>query len=248
MKDPRERFTETVDNYEKFRPGYPGEMVDWIVTELKVAPDARVADLGCGTGISTRLFASRGFRVVGIDPNEGMLNRARRAGGAEYAKGEATATGLEDRSVDLIVGGQSFHWFDLTPAFREFRRILKPGGGCAAFWNVRSTEDAFLGEYETILRGHSPEYAAIGTHDDAVTFIRKHPEARDPRGAAFPNRQTMDFEGVLGRAWSSSYVVHGVKDRAAFDADLKAAFDRHQRGGVVDFIYRTEVVAWRLDY
>jgi hypothetical protein len=67
---------------------------------------------------------------------------------------------------------------------------------------------------------------------------------RDAREAVFSNRQSLDLKGILGRAWSSSYVVHGVKDRAAFDADLKAAFGRHQRGGSVDFVYRTEVIAW----
>src|SRR5688572_16290540 len=138
MKDSRERFTATVDNYEKYRPTYPSELIDWVVATSGIGPGARVADLGCGTGISTRLFAARGFNVIGIDPNEEMLKRAIRAGGAEYRKGEASATGLGDRSVDLIVGGQAFHWFDLAPTFREFRRILKPHGRCAAFWNVRS--------------------------------------------------------------------------------------------------------------
>ncbi|HZL73515.1 MAG TPA: methyltransferase domain-containing protein, partial [Planctomycetota bacterium] len=177
-----------------------------------------------------------------------MLKRAIRAGGAEYRKGEAAATGLDDRSVDVIVGGQAFHWFDLGPTFREFRRILKPGGWCAAFWNVRSMTDPFLEEYEAVLRRHSDDYAKVGAHDDAVGKIRAHPEVRDPREAGFACTQTLDFDGVLGRAWSSSYVVHGVKDRAAFDSDLKSAYDRHQKRGAVDFIYRTEVIAWRPAY
>jgi SAM-dependent methyltransferase len=244
MPDPRDRFTATVDNYEKFRPSYPAELIDWVLA--LAGPRPKILDIGCGTGISTRLFAGRGLDVVGVDPNESMLARAIAAGGATYRKGEAAATGLEDRSVDLIVGGQAFHWFDLGPTFREFRRILKPDGWCAAFWNVRSLTDPFLEEYEAILRRHSEDYAKIGAHDDAVSKIRAHPEIREPREAAFPYRQSMDFDGVLGRAWSSSYVVHGVKDRVAFDGELRSAYDRHQRAGTVNFVYRTEVIAWRL--
>lgn len=245
MPDPRERFTETVDNYEKYRPSYPSELIDWIVATTGLRPRARILDIGCGTGISTRLFAARDFDVIGVDPNESMLARATAAGGA-YRKGESAATGLEDRSVDLVVGGQAFHWFDLPAAFREFRRILKPGGGCAAFWNVRSVGEPFQDEYEAILRRHSSDYANVGAHDDAVGRIRASAEIRDARESAFPNRQSLDFDALLGRAWSSSYVVHGVKDRAAFEADLKSAFERHQARGRVDFVYRTEVIAWRL--
>jgi len=248
MPDPRDRFTATVDNYEKFRPSYPTELIDWIVTVSGIAPGGRIVDVGCGTGISTRLFAGRGFDVVGVDPNEEMLKRAIRAGGAEYRKGEAAATGLDNCSVDLIVGGQAFHWFDIEAAFREFQRVLKPSGWCAAFWNVRTTTGAFLEDYESTLRRHSADYASIGAHDDDVARIRALPQVKDAREAVFANRQSLDFAGILGRAWSSSYVVHGVKDRASFDADLKTAFERHQEKGAVDFVYRTEVIAWRFDY
>ena len=76
--------------------------------------------------------------------------------------------------------------------------------------------------------------------------IRARPDIREAREAAFPNRQELDFDGLLGRAWSSSYVVHGVKDKAAFDGDLRRAFDRHERNAVIDIVYRTEVIAWSL--
>jgi SAM-dependent methyltransferase len=247
MKDPRERFTGTADNYEKYRPSYPPELIDWIVATSGVEPGARIADLGCGTGISTRLFASRGFDVVGIDPNPEMLLRAERAGGASYRKGEASATGLEDRSVDLIVGGQAFHWFDLDQVFREFRRILKPGRWCAAFWNIRSRSSPFLDEYDAILRRHSSEYGTLVADEDLVPRIRNSPGIMEPREVEFTNRQAFDREGFLGRAWSSSYVVHGVKDRVPFDAALNDLFDRHQRGGSVEFLYSSVAIAWRLE-
>lgn len=111
---------------------------------------------------------------------------------------------------------------------------------------MRSVGEPFLTEYEETLRRHSADYANIGRHDDARLRIRASPEIVDVRDADFENRQLLDWEGVLGRAWSSSYVVHGVKNRGAFDGELARAFERHQKNGVVEFVYKTEAIAWRL--
>src|SRR5204862_7408313 len=88
VTDPRDRFSNLSDLYHKYRPTYPAEVIDYV---LSLAPTGRIADLGCGTGISTRLLAARGRDVVGIDPNDAMLDVARREGGT-YLKGEAAAT------------------------------------------------------------------------------------------------------------------------------------------------------------
>src|SRR5262249_3448715 len=111
MVDSRQRFSATADAYHRYRPDYPQALLDWLVAETGVASGARVADIGCGTGISSRFLAARGFRVVGVDANADMLARAVEAGGGpRYVVGEAVATGLPDRSVDLVTAAQSFHW------------------------------------------------------------------------------------------------------------------------------------------
>src|SRR5262245_19448110 len=100
--DPRERFTQTADRYDRYRPSYPGALIDWIIKTAGLSPGAPVADIGCGTGISSRLFAAQGYEVIGIDPNQETLSRARQAGGgARYLCGEASATGLGAAEVDL---------------------------------------------------------------------------------------------------------------------------------------------------
>jgi ubiquinone/menaquinone biosynthesis C-methylase UbiE len=236
--DPRERFSGAAERYARFRPGYPDALVDWVLTTAGVRPGGRVADVGCGTGICTRMLASRGLDVVGLDPNEDMLAEARAAGGAEYRRGEATATGLPDASVDLVTVAQAFHWFDLDPALEEFARILRPEGHVAALYNLRG-ESPFLADYDAVLRRFSPEYGTIDRWEAALDRLRRHPRVVGLREREVPNAQVFDFEGLRGRAWSSSYVFSGVTDRDGFDAALRAAFERHVRGGTVDFPYRS---------
>ncbi len=244
MKDPKERFSETADAYEKYRPTYPQALVDWVLRTAGVLPPAWIGDLGCGTGISTRLFAERGFRVVGIDPNEEMLRLARKHGGL-FLRAEASATALREGSLDLVVSGQAFHWFDLATVMPELRRALKPRGTVAAFWNRRASTP-FLDEYERLLRTHSTEYGGIPGPRETIPRIQASPWVADLREAEFENAQEFDLAGVIGRARSSSYVIHGVRDLPAFERALAEAFDRHQRGGKVTFAYRSVVLAWRL--
>ena len=246
MIDPRERFAAAADAYHRCRPSYPPALLDWILATTGLQPGVAAADVGCGTGISTRLLAERGLDVVGIDPSEEMLDQARRAGGARYQRGEAAATGLPDARFDLVTAGQAFHWFDLRQALLEFSRILRPRGWCAAFWNVRHLAGAFMQDYDLLLRAHSTEYEVLAKPAATSEAIRSAPEVADLREAEFANEQRLDAPGLLGRAYSSSYVIHGVQDRAGFDAALARLFDRHQRDGTLEFRYRTVALAWRI--
>lgn len=245
--DPRQRFSATADDYRKFRPDYPVALFDWLVALPGLGAKARVADIGCGTGISTRQLAARGFDAVGIDPNAKMLAFAKEAlGGPAYRQGEAAATGLPDASVDLATAAQAFHWFDIPSTMKELRRILQPGGWCAAFWNVRATEGPFLSAYEALLLERSATYP-VADESDVIASIRTFPGLAEVREATFPHRQAMDREAFLGRVHSASYVQHGVKDMAAFDTELGRLFERFRMDGKVAFDYETKVIAWRFE-
>jgi len=235
------RFEKVADLYDRYRPGYPDAVVTW----FQLPAGARVLDLGCGTGISARLFASRGYHVVAIDPNEAMLQKARAHGGnVEYALGRAEATGQPAASFDLAYAAQAFHWFDIDTTMRELRRILVPDGRGAAIWNLRAPTLP-MREYEELLRDFSHEYAQLERPEQTMERIRES-DVVDVQQTEIDNAQIFDWEGLHGRAHSSSYVAHGVADKNAFDRALLKIFDRYAVNGQFPFDYRTHVLTWRL--
>lgn len=220
-------------------------MIDWILSRTAVKAPAPVADVGCGTGIAARAFSARGLTVIGLDPNAAMLAEARRREPGDYRLGEAASTGLGDRSMALIIAGQAFHWFDLAAAMKEFARILKPGGWCAAFWNKRLSTP-FLDEYEALLTAHCEDYQELPDSLDTIPAIARFAKTAGFQEAEFSNRQKFDRDGFFGRVYSSSYVALGLRRKAEFDAALGALFDRYQIDNQVEFEYKTLACVWQI--
>jgi SAM-dependent methyltransferase len=247
MTDSRTRFAAAAEHYDQHRPSYPAELIDWIIATTGVRPPAPIADIGCGTGIATRLLAARGFDTVGVEPSEEMLAVAREAGGgARYVRGEAAATTLPDASVDLVTAAQCFHWFAIAPTLRELRRVLRPGGWCSAFWNLRAPVPFMDGYYDLIHR-FSSEYEVLERQELAPDALRVAKGVASRREAQFANRQTLDHAGLLGRAYSSSCVTLGVKDKPAFERSLSQLFSEHEVGGTIELQYRTVALCWTIE-
>jgi len=241
--DPRDRFTGLAATYQRHRPSYPPALFDWIETLFAPRRPASVADVGCGTGIATRLLAARGFDVVGVDPNEDMLAAARaEGGGARYVRGDAESTGLADASVDLVTCAQAFHWFDADRAFAEFKRIVRPDGWCAAWWNDRG-DSPLNDEYERLLKTYSEEYVTLFGGDDMSSLRSRLRD--DAVEATFANSQRLDHDGYVGRVASSSYVRHGTSRKDEFLREIDALFARHERSGSVEILYACRAFAWR---
>lgn len=237
-----QRFGKVADLYDKYRPGYPDAVVEWLASTAALAPGARVLDVGCGTGIAARLFARHGFAVTAVDPNPEMLDKARaRGGGPEYAPGRAEATGQADASFDLAYAAQAFHWFDVDGALSELRRVLRPSGWASAFWNLRAPTPA-MDEYEALLRRASREYVELERPNQTIARLR---ERVPMTTTVIDNAQRFDWEGLRGRVHSSSYIAHGVDDLAAFDRELREIYERHVRADGFEFAYRTHVFAWQ---
>jgi SAM-dependent methyltransferase len=245
MIDSRARFAASAEHYDQHRPSYPPDLIDWIVATTGLAPRGCVADVGCGTGIATRLFAARGFDTVGVDPSEEMLAVARESGGARYVRGEAAATTLPSGSVDLVIAAQCFHWFAVAPTLLELRRILRPGGWCSAFWNLRAPTP-FMDGYYDLIRTYSSEYEILERQELAPDALKVAKGVESRHEAQFANRQSLDHAGLVGRAYSSSCVKHGVTDKAGFERGLSALFSRHESGGRIELQYRTVALCWTI--
>ena len=155
--------------------------------------------------------------------------------------GRAEATGLPDASCDVVTAAQAFHWFDIDPTRREFRRILRPGGAVVLVWNIRRLDSTpFLREYEDLLQRFAIDYKKIsaGWADEQAIARFFAPSPFEVRGLEY--RQAFGFEGLRGRLLSSSYAPPAGHPRhEPMIAELRRLFDRHQRDGRVAFEYDT---------
>ncbi len=243
---PGERFSGLADLYSRHRPSYPEAALDFIQARCGLGPGALLVDVGCGTGISTRLFAARGVRVIGIDPNDDMRARAEAApapAGAppEYRRGTAEATALPDGCAAAVLAAQAFHWFDAPAALREFHRVLRPGGHVALANYERDEEDACTAAYGAVLRS-GPEAAAVeGKRAQTGAALLQSPLFERGECATFGHEQELDEEGLLGRAFSASYAPREPGAAAAFARRLREVFAAHQLGGKVVLRYVTTV-------
>jgi len=246
MTNTIERFSNRVENYVKYRPGYPPEVLGLFKSELGLTADSVVADIGSGTGMSARMFLENGNVVYGVEPNDAM-----RAAAEEYLsdfpafrsiKGTAEETGLDNDSVDFAVSAQAFHWFDQAAAKREFPRILKPGGYVVLIWNQRQVDTTpFLREYEEFLLKYANDYTLVrheNVTEEALEGFLGKPFSRN----AFKNVQIFDFDGLKGRLLSSSYMPS--ESDARYDAminELETLFAKHAENGRIEVFYDTQV-------
>jgi SAM-dependent methyltransferase len=243
--DPTQRFSSRVDNYVRYRPGYPIEVLALLTRECGLTPESVIADIASGTGIFTRMLAENGNRVFGVEPNDEMRRAGEQLlGGCSHftsIAGTAEATTLPDHSVEIITAAQAAHWFDRETARREFSRILKPGGWLVLLWNDRRMDSTeFQRQYEQLLRTYGTDYEDVRQRGMTLAlevFFGQSFETRE-----FEYKQTFDYAGIEGRLLSSSYIPQ--KDHPKYDPmliELRRIFADHQVDGRVSFDYDTRV-------
>lgn len=246
MTDPTKRFTDRVENYVKYRPNYPEEVLRLFRDEMGLTPLSVVADIGSGTGISARLFLENGNTVYGVEPNDAM-----RAAAEEYLKayphfqsvnGRSDDTGLESASVDLVIAAQAFHWFEPQATRAEFHRILRPGGYIALIWNERQIDsDDFHREYEQFLGKFASDYQKVRHENIGEKKISEFFQG-DFKTGTLENLQIFDFEGLQGRVLSSSYMPS--ENDSAFgpmSIELQGLFAKHAENGRIKIFYDTKI-------
>jgi ubiquinone/menaquinone biosynthesis C-methylase UbiE len=246
------RFSNRVENYAKYRPDYPAKVLDYLQHECHLSSESVIADVGSGTGIFTRLLLDRGHTVYAVEPNEAMRHQSEKQlksfPGFHSVNGKAEGTLLNDKSVNLIVCAQAFHWFNNAETRAEFKRILAPYGHVALIWNNRCIDaDDFAIAYEILLKQQSGDYQRINHQNLTQTDFASFYHDGKYKLAKFPNFQVFNFEQLAGRAFSSSYVpAPDTEAGQEFSLQLKQIFDQYQTSGTVMFRYDTEVYLGRL--
>jgi ubiquinone/menaquinone biosynthesis C-methylase UbiE len=242
------RFSNRADDYVRYRPGYPVAIPNYLEHHFNLNTGKMIADIGAGTGISTALFLNAGYRVYAVEPNREM--REKLTGllshyfGLTTVAGTAECTTLPDKSIDAVVAGQAFHWFDRWKSKAEFKRVLKAGGIVVLIWNERKTVTPFEMEYEDLIMKYGKDYVQIDHRNisdgDIENFFYPQPFAIK----IFDNHQTFHFEGLKGRLSSSSYMP--TKDDPGYAemiSELGKLYEKYNQHDEVRINYDTKLFA-----
>jgi ubiquinone/menaquinone biosynthesis C-methylase UbiE len=231
-----ERFTGRAPTYDIYRQRYPArEIVAKLQQWCGLRSDWHIADVGAGTGMLAEVFLANGNAVLAVEPNDEMRSICSQLIEAwpalQVMKGTAEATGLPDRSVDMVAAGRAFHWFDTQPALTEFRRILKPGGWLNLVSLGRAKrEDAQSLAFEALLLEYGTDFnyvrASYRIHEDL-----QHLFTSDFRQEQLHSEQRLDWPRFRGQTMSFSMVPHPADPRfAGFERALREHFDTFAEG------------------
>jgi SAM-dependent methyltransferase len=250
--DSTQRFSSRVEDYVRYRPTYPSELIAFLHDAIGLTPQSQVADVGSGTGISAELFLRHGCTVYAVEPNGPMRAAAERLLGSypgfHSVNGTSVATGLAETSVDIVTAFQAFHWFDVAASRKEFARVLRPGGWTVLVWNDRRLSGApFLEAYENLLLGLGTDYQRV-RHNNVTDAVLA--EFFGPGGFErheIHNEQRFDFDGLRGRLLSSSYApAAGQPGHEPMLHRLREIFDQFNEAGIVRMTYDTRIYYGRL--
>lgn len=237
------RFSNRVTNYIKYRPDYPYQIIEFLQSEIGLNKNHIIADIGSGTGLSALNFLKNGNKVIGVEPNDEM-----RAAGEDFLKdfnnfesvnGNSENTNIDSNSIDLIIAGQAFHWFDIENTKVEFKRILKSNGKVILIWNEKDFSKPLMSEYEKFIIKHGTDYEKVrqeNINTEVLNLFYKEFNVK-----TFYNKQIFDFEALKGRLLSSSYIPLEENKVSEMISELKNMFDKHKNEDKVDFEYITKV-------
>ncbi|MGZ4837495.1 MAG: class I SAM-dependent methyltransferase [Terriglobales bacterium] len=249
--DATQRFSNRVEDYARYRPGYPPQVLKTMQRECGLNRESVIADVGCGTGILSRLFCDAGNHVYGVEPNASMLEEARKSlrdcANFVAVLGRAEATTLKSGLVDFITVAQAFHWFDLHETRREFARIGKAGVWVVLLWNERRMQATpFMIAYEQLLLRFGVDYHKVKplwNKNSLPEFFADHRFQK----AVFENSQQFDRKGLTGRILSASYMPHrGHPNFAPMLGAIDNLFDEYQKNGIVKLEQETRMFYGKL--
>ena len=249
-EDFTKRFTGRASFYSTSRPSYPQRILDILRSEIDFDETYTIADIGSGTGLLSQIFLENGNLVFAVEPNDEMRGFAEKNLGRFprflSAKGTAEHTGLESVSVDLVVIGQAFHWFDGEASSREFARILKTNGHVCIVYNDRNMEDSFMKDCNQIVKKYARNRASVPTIDNA--YLSRFFKNGKYSKFSLPNEQLLDLEGLLGRMTSASYMPSPSDGDqfARLREDVARLFKTYEKQGNVRMLYDTTILLGKI--
>jgi ubiquinone/menaquinone biosynthesis C-methylase UbiE len=234
-----DKFTGKADIYAKYRPSYPNEYIDYLLSANQLKEGQIVADIGSGTGIFSRQLLERGLTVMGVEPNDEMRTMAEQSLKLypRFTSIKATAenTTLEDNSVDLVTVAQAFHWFDKKAFKIECQRILKQQANVALVWNSRDSASPIIKENAEICQQTCPNFKGFSGGIEETPEVYNH-FFKDGKYELkkFQNDLLFDYEGFLGRNLSASYAPK-ENDEAyeKFVYLLTELFEKYSKNGQI---------------
>jgi SAM-dependent methyltransferase len=251
---PTERFSDRVDDYRRYRPGYPVAVIDLIREASGIKAPASIADIGSGTGVLTKMLLEAGFEVAAVEPNASMRLAAeedlRHFDRFHSVAATAEQTGLAGASLDVITVAQAFHWFVPGATAREFKRLLRPNGWVFIIGNHRQKHASpFDSDYEELFKTLGDSHRAVEHRDQAIGAHHRLNffSADSLHIVQFDNPHTMDWAALCGRFFSSSYApARQDPRRQQCLLGLEKIFQKHAANGQVIMDQKTEVYYGKL--
>jgi SAM-dependent methyltransferase len=218
--------------YAEHRPDYPVAAVRWALEPVSGAP-LRVLDLAAGTGKLTGVLVAEGHQVTAVEPDEAMLSElVRRHGGVRALPGTAERIPLPDGTVDAVLIGQAFHWFDPDRALPEIARVLRPGGVVVGLWNYGDDSVEWLNDFDKVVQT-SASFAVTGEEP-----MPTHPLFADSEKADFPHVYRRTAESLIAMINTHSHaLVVSAAERAELNERALAFLRAHPVTATGEFDY-----------
>lgn len=228
-----EKFTGKAELYEKYRPSYPDELIDFLYDNARCEA---VADVGAGTGKFTRCLLKKPWRVTAVEPNADMRGKLEEIAGLTIVNALAESTGLADKSVGLVTAAQAFHWFDKEKFAGECKRILTDGGKLAVVWSS-FVEEGLSARRTELCEKYSIELQikkAMG--DDSYKrendALLRGGYFKSVEVAEYSGERVFDKDSFVGETLSRSYAPKpGQPNYERFVEELGALFSEFESEG-----------------
>lgn len=246
MENNTKRFSDRVANYILYRPHYPKALITFLTNEIQLNQNYIIADIGSGTGISAELFIANNNLIYAVEPNAEMRFAAEKIfqdkTNFKSIDGTAENTNIENESIDFIISGQAFHWFDKTAFKNECKRIAKTNAYCMLFWNDRLTNTPFLLAYEKIVHKYATDQIAANQRVQINEIICDFFAPNIFITKSFNNYQSLNFESLKGRLLSSSYAPNELHPNyQLMIKELQELFELYQEDNHIKINYETRI-------